>query len=189
MWYSKEDQLVRAPNSAVFDKLVGKLEDSDSILFESISIRSWAGLKSANSSARQSTQIPDLGFSTLLNLKISDRLSEDEDDDLPVSVPALRHHLRSLELEGAQKTELIREKDELIQSLEKRLAELKRTKGATGKILSTNTSETVEFYKSRYENVLLELQNLKTSLSADGRLRRVSARSARAIKPCFTRMQ
>jgi hypothetical protein len=88
-----------------------------------------------------------------------------------------------LEFEGSQKTAAIRARDELIESLETKLSELQRNKGKSGKAFPRHASETVEFYKSRYENVLLELQTLKTSLSEEGKLKKVSARSARAIRP------
>jgi hypothetical protein len=43
-----------------------------------------------------------------------------------------------------------------------------------------------EFYKGKYELALLELESLKKTLEREGRLRRVSAKSARPIKPRFS---
>ena len=40
MWREEEDRFVRAPVPAAFDKLVEKLQDNDSVLWESISLGS-----------------------------------------------------------------------------------------------------------------------------------------------------
>jgi chromosome segregation ATPase len=127
--------------------------------------------------------MPGLLFDRLHDLSLSEPFLEEEDSVTSGSLPELRAQLSKLELEGAQKTDLIRQKDELIEELEERLSGLQRKKGKLGKVVRPSTSETIEFYRSRYENVLLQLQSLKTSLSEEGKLKKVSARSARAIRP------
>jgi hypothetical protein len=85
--------------------------------------------------------------------------------------------LQDLERADAEKTELITAQSAQIASLELRIAEL-RAGAAAGR-------DPAEIYRAGYERVLKELQGLKASLSAKGKLKKVAAKSARAIKPAF----
>jgi hypothetical protein len=183
MWYVESEQFVRAPTPPSFDRLVAKLESGDSVLFESISFPLRTNSSRKFSKTPHSIEIPELFLEGTRELSFSDRSFENSDFPRTPRVSELRGRLEALEFEGARKTQVIEEKDELIQTLETRLTDLQKKKGQTGTETHRLGSETVEFYKTRYENVLLELQTLKTSLSQEGKLRKVSVRSARAIRP------
>jgi hypothetical protein len=141
MWTEEGGAFVRAPAPQNFDRLVQALEDSDSVLFESISLPSLAAPPPAD----------DPG--------------------------ALADQLRALERADAEKAERIRARAAQIASLERRIAELRAG--------SADGQDPAEAYRAAYERVLMELEGLKASLSKRGKLRKVAAKSARAIKPAF----
>jgi hypothetical protein len=165
MWVTNGDAVVRAPTPQNFDRLVQKLEDDDSVLFQSVSLpsasafpdgQSPSALPSRPQTARAGQKPAAVGEGT------------PPSDDLP----NLRARLRELELAGAQKDQTLREKDEQIAALEERLAGL-------------TDSEAVPVYKARYEGVLTEFEQLKKSLADAGKLRKVPRKSAREMKPFF----
>ena len=209
MWFEENDQFVRAPTPEGFERLVKKLEDGDSVLFESISLpslkpESLAKVKpSQKSSPKRATvaqsqdipreviasmQVPSLDVDDALqkdDMDLSDDFIEDEDsvEVLGNDPKVLKDKLVQLELEGQRKSDAIKAKDQQILVLTRELNELqaKRT-GQAAKPVKT-AHESVEFYKAKYEKALMDLDILKQSLRESGKLRKVSARSARAIKP------
>ena len=211
MWYEEENQFVRAPTPKTFDQLVERLENDDSVLFESISLPkgNLANLISAANQKNEDKERKEMNSSQKINIEndekeqFADQLSDDfieleiDDDygkndeivnnesDKREIINQLKDKLRKLELEGDRKLEIIRNKDQQILVLERQLAEIKaRLNGETTKL--KKTQESVEFYKNQYESALLQLDNLKKSLKKDGKIKRVSARSARPITPKFS---
>jgi hypothetical protein len=178
MWYAQEDEYVRAPTPAHFDRLVDQLEDGDSVLFESIR------LPSSDDPPGEPASLPTLEIGEPLEdqeVDLSDDLMTIPTDDFDgFGLPALRAKLIELETEGAQKLQLIQQKDREILALEQQLASQHGPKSP-----QAAKRGTAEFYKLQYEAALRDLENLKASLRQDGKVRTVSARSARAIKPKF----
>jgi hypothetical protein len=89
-----------------------------------------------------------------------------------------RARLAELETEGAQKLRLIEERDCEIVALENQLQSLKRRQSP--RVAKPGTAE---FYRLKYEAALTDLESLKASLRKKGKIRTVSARSARPISP------
>jgi hypothetical protein len=86
---------------------------------------------------------------------------------------------------GLRKMEIIRVKDQQIMLMEQQLIDLRKEIEKSGKEVHITGSETAEFYKKKFTDVTQEFEDLKRSLVEDGRLRKVSARSARAVRPHF----
>ncbi|OHT03397.1 hypothetical protein TRFO_29200 [Tritrichomonas foetus] len=104
------------------------------------------------------------------------------DNEIEESLDELKEKLRKLEIEGDRKLEIIRTKDQQILILQHELAEAQARVNGEGSVPS-RSQESVEFYKGRFESALQDLENLKKSLKKDGKIKRVSARSARPITP------
>jgi hypothetical protein len=117
------------------------------------------------------------------NLDFMDPLRDD--DDVDSDLTALRNHLRDIEIAGLRKMEIIRAKDQQIMLMEQQLADLRKEIRKPGKEVQTSDSETADFYKKKFTDVKQEFEDLKRSLVEDGRMRKVAARSARAVKPNF----
>lgn len=195
MWFEDNDQYVRAPTPEGFNKLVQALEDNDSVLFESISLpSSKTNTKPVNDysptvNTSQEMVVPKLN----IDLNIEDDFTDEDDfmemTDVTERDPQiLQDELAELEMESARKDEIIRQKDEQILMLQKELDQLLKGKGSKiprPATVNCRISESAEFYKDKYNKVLNDFESLKESLSADGKLRVVSSRSARAFKPEF----
>lgn len=96
----------------------------------------------------------------------------------------LKDKLRKVELEGKKKLEILRSKDQQILALQRELNEAQARKDGGDLAQSQSRShESVEFYKGMYESALLDFENLKKSLKADGKIKRVSARAVKPITP------
>jgi hypothetical protein len=204
MWYERENTFVRAPAPSSFDDLVKRLEDDDSVIFKSISLPCGRKPPDRDPHGRGDPPIKSIDLSFLdfsgLNLASSpvDRRSDDgyfadefeygsSSADIGESDMALlKYELAKLNLEGVQKSEILTQKDRQIAKLKGELRDIEAAKSprrARGIITSLGSAE---FYKGKYELALLELESLKKSLEREGKLRRVSAKSARPIKPSFS---
>jgi hypothetical protein len=106
-----------------------------------------------------------------------------DDDDPDSDLTVLRNRLRDIEIMGLRKMEIIKGKDQQIMLMEQQLADLRKEMQKPRKDVQISDSETAEFYKKKFTDVMKEFEDLKRSLVEDGRLRKVSARSARAVKP------
>lgn len=190
MWFEDNDQYVRAPTPEGFNRLVQQLEDNDSVLFESIS------LPSSKSASKSTETIPPETSQEPVVPKLNIDLDMDDftDDDDPVMTidkderdpHVLQDELAELEMESSRKDEIIKQKDEQIRMLQKELDDLLRRKESKPDRPATANYETAEFYKEKYNKVMKAFNSLKDSLNADGKIRTVSARSARVInKPKF----
>ena len=181
MWFEDNDKFVRAPTPQGFERLVKNLEDNDAVIFESISLPS---VKPAGESAKPAPEPAPL---SLPAADLSDDFVDDDDEEIIAALgddpAALREKLRQLELEGSRKSDAITAKDQQIQVLQSELSELQAKRTGSAPKPAPRTYETAETYKARYEKALRDLNSLKQSLSESGKLRRVSAKSARPIKP------
>lgn len=137
---------------------------------------------------------------------INDNDNDDEIDDLEILtnmrdsgtndssisekkeiISDLKDKLRKIELEGKKKLEILRSKDQKILALQRELNEAQaRMNGEDQAIPQSKSQESVEFYKGMYESALLDFENLKKSLKADGKIKRVSARAVKPITPKIT---
>ena len=101
-----------------------------------------------------------------------------------VTKSLVKEKLRKTELEGKKKLEILRSKDQKILALQRELNEAQARLNGEDQIQSQSRSqESVEFYKGKYESALLDFENLKKSLKADGKIKRVSARAVKPITP------
>lgn len=174
MWFEDQDQLVRAPTPTGFDRLVKSLEDNDSVMFQSISLPSSADMKQQESS-------PPVSLAPVIpQLKIE---REETMDTLPNDVGELNRMLGQVELEAQRKSNAIRSRDERITALKRELDELEAKSIGARERPVTVGHESVEFYRDQYEKELAEFEALKKSLDDSGKVRRVSSRSARPIRP------
>lgn len=180
MWFEDNDKFVRAPTPQGFERLVKKLEDNDAVIFESISLPS---LKPTMESKPAAEPAP----LSVPGTDISDDFLEENDEEIIAALGddpvALREKLRQLELDGSRKSDAITAKDQQIIVLQSELNELQAKRTGSAPKPARPTYETAEVYKARYEKALRDLNSLKQSLSESGKLRRVSAKSARPIKP------
>jgi hypothetical protein len=185
MWYEAEDQFVRARTPAVFDKLVQQLENADSVLFESLSLPRSSLAQNPRRRSAQPPQSPPTPTGApklhIGDLDFTDPLPDDDDPESDLA--ALRDRLRDIEIMGLRKMEIIRAKDQQIMLMEQQLTDLRKAMQKPGKEVQTSDSQTAEFYKKKFADVKQEFEDLKRSLVEDGRLRKVSARSARAVRP------
>lgn len=183
MWFEDNDKFVRAPTPKGFERLVKNLEDNDAVLFESISLPTLKPVVEAAKPAPEPAP---------LSLPAGGAMSDDflDEDDIEAEIDSLgddpdvlREKIRQLELEGSRKSDAIAAKDQQISVLQNELSELEAKLTGTAPKQTRPTYESVEVYKARYEKALRDLNSLKQSLSASGKLKRVSAKSARVIKP------
>jgi hypothetical protein len=187
MWYeADESHFVRAETPPGFDEMVQRLEDADSVLFESVTLPSVSALIAKQDAVASPSLEPEIAVPRIevetAQMEFSDDFEDTDtqelaEDDLTV----LKSLLADLKLEGTRKAKIIASKDSQIASLQRELAQLEARKGRVG-FPNRSFRESADFYKSQYEKTLADLEMLKKSLSDDGRLKRVSARSARAIK-------
>lgn len=99
-------------------------------------------------------------------------------------ISQLKEKLRKTELEGKKKLEILRSKDQKILALQRELNEAQARKNGDDQVLPQSKSQrSVEYYKGMYESALLDFENLKKSLKADGKIKRVSAKAVKPITP------
>ena len=186
MWFEDNDQYVRAPTPEGFNRLIQQLEDNDCVLFESIALPS--------SKSKPAETVTPVASQELIIPKLDIDLDMDDfTDDDPMVTPkeeerdpqVLQDELAELEMESARKDEIIKQKDQQILTLQRELDELLKGKDSKLERPATANYETAEFYKDKYHKVMMDFDSLKKSLSADGKIRTVSARSARVFKPKF----
>ena len=207
MWYEEQNQFVRAKTPQTFDRLVQELEDGDSVLFDSISLpKSNPNIQNQSlPPSQEQTRKEVLNKSSSEPINSNDNLNDDNDeiDDLDNLISMrdasnkitsksekkeliiqLKEKLRKTELEGKKKLEILRSKDQKILALQRELNEAQARLNGEDQIQSQSRSqESVEFYKGKYESALLDFENLKKSLKADGKIKRVSARAVKPITP------
>lgn len=83
----------------------------------------------------------------------------------------LKSRIAELEKINEEKDKILQEKDNIIQDLERQIAELK-------------TESSID-YKQAYLSTKFEFDQLKVALAKQGKIKKVSVKSARAINPNF----
>lgn len=153
MWYEENDQIVRAPTPKAFDRLVQDLEDGDSVLFQSISLP-----KSNTPKAEESV----------------DDYIPDEDEDGDGDVEELLKQISEVKSLNKRKDEMIAQRDEQIESLQKQIDQLKipqrramTSHGKRTKIGAGADDDKKEHWKKNYESALLKYEKLQEALSFD----------------------
>jgi hypothetical protein len=144
MWYQDEDQFVRAPTPTAFDRLVAKLENSDSVLFQSVSLPA--------ASLRAST-LSSTGADSLCMSDFIDTDSEvDETEDL-------KRRIADALARNECKDQMIRERDEKIAQLQVQVAHLQDQ-------AEPDDPELVQFYRSQWESAQVQYDKLREALAA-----------------------
>jgi hypothetical protein len=156
MWYQDEDQFVRAPTPTAFDRLVAKLENSDSVLFQSVSLPAASPRTSAASSI-----VLDSPF-------MSDFIETDSEVD---EAEDLKRRIKDAIARNEWKDEMIRERDKKIAQLQVQVAQLQGQ-------AEPEDPELVKFYRSQWEGAQLEYDKLREALAAGER------RSAASRRQC-----
>jgi hypothetical protein len=178
MWYEERNQFVRAPVPKSFDRLVEKLQNGDSVLFESVSLPSLAPLADHDcdsKTARSRTALTPRR-ETVIDLS-DDFLSDDPLDPVPTTSELQFRALldRVHELEEANK-----KKDEEIANLQRQLEQVKPRRCSDGDA-APSASDTV-FYKTQYERMKLQYEKLKEALAGEAKVKRVTPRTGAAHK-------
>lgn len=155
MWYEENDQIVRAPTPKAFDRLVQDLEDGDSVLFQSISLP-----KSNTPKTEESVE------------NISDDYIADEDGD--GDVEELLKQIAEVKSLNKRKDEMIAQRDEQIESLQKQIDQLKipqrramTSHGKRTKIGADTDDDKKDYWKKNYESALFKYEKLQEVLSFD----------------------
>ena len=155
MWREEEDRYVRFPVPEAFDKLVQRLQNEDTVLWESISLPS---LKSSNAETPSPTEE-----------------SHPQTSDHPEDYKFLISRIRELEAMNM-------EKDTAISNLRRELKELKDGEKRAKSSHDARMSNEAAFYKQKFEQMKNQYDKLREVLAANGRLRRVKCRSVSVIK-------
>lgn len=183
MWYQENNKLVRAPVPPSFDFCLKKLEDEDSVLFESISLPSMKAILKNEKKRKVTSQIcrpitpkgNDLNFS-------EDFLSSDTDEVIPsprntTKTEELYHKIKHLE-------ELNSKKDQEIQKLQNEILKLKRINSIEKKKTEPNSQsfeEMAVFYKKKYEQLKEQFEKFKENLASDGKIKKYRLRNIREL--------
>jgi uncharacterized small protein (DUF1192 family) len=176
MWYEDREQFVRAPVPQSFDRLVGKLQNGDSVLFESISLPSLASFNDRSHEPKTGRSQTSLTPRSKPALDLSDDFISDDEPEAPRGTTA-EVQLRSLlnrvhELEAANQ-----QKDEEIARLQKELRSRKASRSP-----DANESADTEFYKKQYERMKCQYENLKEVIAADAKGKRGRFRCLSGLK-------
>ncbi|KAH0787614.1 hypothetical protein GPJ56_008495 [Histomonas meleagridis] len=198
MWKEEQNHYVRAPTPSAFDKMVEKYEDVDSVMFESISLPNIKNEKKEKHVVLAKLDLPvqEEVFSDDFiddendeeeslhedQIKLEEEVKRKSISERNKTLEEYKEELHQLEIEGNKKSELLRRKDRQILQLQRELAEAEARKhGKAMKIQQPR--ESVAFYRDLFEKTLLKFENLKKSLKEDGKLRMVSAKTARVYTP------
>ncbi|OHT01887.1 hypothetical protein TRFO_31237 [Tritrichomonas foetus] len=207
MWYEEQNHLIRAPVPPSFDSHVKKLEDNDTILFESISLPSLQPLlkKSKTSLApspiNQTKSKPSFSQSQKTKSEAKapsspkveafdisdDFISDDEFNDKESAVLPARPATPANINELIEKIHFLEQenikKDKQIADLKNENKKLKQMKANERKKYTNSPplDNTANFYKIKYEKTLEQFEKLKEALAADGRMKKYKRRSAREI--------
>jgi hypothetical protein len=174
MWYEDHQQFVRAPVPPSFDRLVDKLQNGDSVLFESISLPLLASFPDDKpKTGRPQTALTPRGDSIP---DLSDDFMSDDEPEKPHATSA-ELQLRALldrvhELEASNQR-----KDEEIARLQNKLHSRKGSRSS-----DSNGSADAEFYKTQYERMKAQYEKLKEVVAPDGKGKRGKRRSAGGLK-------
>lgn len=190
MWYEQKEGYMRAPVPSAFDHLVRELEEDDSVVFNSISLpslhpqRAESPRLSSNKKTEQKSN-DQQGVrhwrDTLFELSDDFISSEDEQEiapptTTPVDVQSLLNRIQELE-------EMNQQKDDKIATLQKKITEYRsKSQIRQQKPKSAIPERNNMFFKEKYEKTKMELDRLKEALAVDGKIKKVSRKSAHAIK-------
>ena len=168
MWYEDEDRFVRAPVPKTFDALVEQFQNDDSVLWESISLpepKQEVNQHSSEHSRRSSTH------SMSSNNEFCEIESVQSNPEQP-NVGDLLARIAQLEREN-------RDKDKKISHLQHEIRKIKKKQ-----TLRKGESRAVDenYFKQQYEKTKMQYDKLKEALMADGKLKRVKVRAARAVR-------
>ena len=196
MYQQEGDQFVRVKTPESFDRLANRLENDDSVLFQSInlsgtgrlsttSISSSDPLNSTGENPKDSNETTDQIPVHSISLKPDD---DDEDDELLQSqdnseINTLTRQIRQLEAQIEQKKQRIIEKDQKIAELEKELDKVKKTQRPKTASPTLQLSDQDQRYKDQYERYLFELNNLKEALAQGGQVTKIKGSSLHPVKP------
>jgi hypothetical protein len=180
MWYEERNQFVRAPVPKAFDRLVEKLQNSDSVLFESISLPSLSALAYHDCPAKTGRSQTALSNRRESIIDLSDDFLSDDEPETP-SAKTADLQLRALldrvhELEAQNK-----KKDEEISSLKRQL-EPQNDKGRRVSEGDASGVADTLFYKTQYERIKIQYEKLKEALAGEAKLKRIALRSASSHK-------
>jgi hypothetical protein len=147
MWSLEQDQFVRAPTPTAFDRLVAKLENSDSVLFQSVSLPA-ASLRASTASST--------GADSLYTSDFIDMDSEvDETEDL-------KRRIADALARNECKDQMIRQRDEKIVQLQVQVTYLQGQ-------AEPDDPELVQFYRSQWESAQFQYDKLREALAAGDR--------------------
>jgi hypothetical protein len=170
MWYEDHQQFVRAPVPTSFDRLVDKLQNGDSVLFESISLPSLASFNDYQPmTARSQTALTPRRESVI---DLSDDFMSDDDPTTTAELQLRALLTRVHELEVANQR-----KDEEITRLQKELHSRKPRRSS-----DCHAGADTEFYKAQYERMKSQYEKLKDLVVADAKSKRGKRRSASGLK-------
>jgi hypothetical protein len=173
MWYEERNQFVRAPVPKSFDLLVKKLQDNDSVLFESISLPSLVAVTEGHSDSRTPRSKTALTPRRDPIIDLSDDFLSDDEDEAPAAT-TVELQLRALldrvhELEADNK-----KKDDEIAFLRQQLGLPKLRRSSAGD--ASNASSDALFYKTQYEMMKVQCDKLKEALTGEAKGKKVPAR-------------
>jgi hypothetical protein len=164
MWYGNDEQLVRAPTPAAFDRLVQNLEDKDSVMFQSISVPAVRRSGARPATPREPAPAGRESASSLRSSAsgLSATLSDDFDPiPEPEEIDILKRQIKAALERSAQKDMMIHERDARISDLQTQMAKLE---GAT----EYEDPELIAYYKGQYEATAYQFEKLKEALAARG---------------------
>jgi hypothetical protein len=167
MWNEENNRFFRSAVPKSFDRAVDRLQNRDSVIFESISLPS---LVDHGDVAPGRPRTPPTHFYDPL-FDVGRRATRSDIDvtiETPGTDPAfLLDRIKELERENAQK-------DKEITALHQQLQKLRHT----SKIPIHNSASDDAFYKDQYEALKFQYDKLREALVVSGKLKKVRVKSS-----------
>lgn len=178
MWYQENNALVRAPVPPSFDYCLKKLEDNDSVIFESVSLPCMKPILKNDKKRKVISQICRPITPRESDLNFSEDFISSDSTDIPSprntqKTDELIRKIRTLEQTNFQKDQEIIKLQNEIQKL-KKINAIERKKPDPN---SQSFEEMAIFYKKKYVQLKEQFENFKEALASDGRIKRYRLRN------------
>jgi hypothetical protein len=167
MWNEENHRFVRSAVPKSFDRAVDRLQNRDSVMFESISLPSLADHANSTDAPPGRSRTPPSRFTDPL-FNIGEPTQSNDTHD----AASLLDRIQQLEAQNAQK-------DKEIASLQQQLQKLRH---ASNLAIHKSSSDDITLYKDQYEALKFQYDKLREALAVNGKLKKVRVKSAQMRK-------